>query len=60
MAASLGVRGDFSASDLPSLVCRCDGTDQVRRLLAMALILDGGSRSEAAKIGGVTLQGERD
>ena len=32
----------------------------VRRLLALATILDGGSRSEAAKIGGVTLQIVRD
>lgn len=60
MAASIGVRGDFSASDLRSLARRCGDAEQVRRLLAMALILDGGSRSEAAKIGGVTLQIVRD
>ena len=33
---------------------------QVRRLLAIAAILDGGSRSEAARIAGVTLQIIRD
>lgn len=33
---------------------------QARRLLALAQIYDGGSRSEAAKIGGVTLQIVRD
>ncbi|GLK45539.1 hypothetical protein GCM10017612_34590 [Novosphingobium resinovorum] len=32
----------------------------MRRLLAMASILDGGRRSDAAKIGGVTLQIVRD
>ena len=34
--------------------------DQVRRLLALAAIYDGGSRTEAAAIGGVTLQVVRD
>lgn len=60
MAASIGVRGDYSAPDLRSLARRCGDAEQVRRLLAMASILDGGSRSEAAKIGGVTLQIVRD
>jgi transposase len=36
-----------------------DGT-QVRRLLAIATILDGGSRSDAALVGGVTRQIVRD
>jgi hypothetical protein len=52
MAASIGVHGDYSASDLRSLARRCGDAEQVRRLLAIALILDGGGR--AAKIGGVT------
>lgn len=60
MASSIGVRGDYSASDLRSLARRCGDAEQVRRLLAMASILDGGSRSDAAKIGGVTLQIVRD
>lgn len=34
--------------------------NQARRLLALAQIYDGGSRSEAAKIGGVTFQIVRD
>lgn len=33
---------------------------QARRLLALAAIYDGGTRTEAAKIGGVTLQIVRD
>ncbi|PKP63976.1 MAG: hypothetical protein CVT85_12690 [Alphaproteobacteria bacterium HGW-Alphaproteobacteria-7] len=41
-------------------VRRCGDPDQVRRLLAIALILDGGSRSDAAKVAGVTLQIVRD
>lgn len=56
MAASIGIRGEYSAWDLSSLA-RCFGyAEQIRRLLAMASILDGGSGSEAAKIDGVTLQ----
>lgn len=60
MAAAIGVRGDFSAADLRHAARGCDDADQVRRLLALAVILDGGSRSEAAKVGGVTLQIVRD
>jgi transposase len=33
---------------------------QIRRLLALAEIYDGGSRSDAARIGGVGLQTIRD
>ena len=33
---------------------------QVRRLLAVAVILDGGTRTEAARVGGVGLQIVRD
>jgi transposase len=60
MAAPIGVHGDYSASDLRRLARRSGDAEQVRRLQAIALILDGGSRSEAARIGGVTLQVVRD
>lgn len=60
MAAAIGVRSDFTAMDLRLFSRRCDDPDQVRRLLAMALILDGASRSDAAKAAGVTLQIVRD
>lgn len=60
MAAAIGVRGDYSAADLRRLARRCGDAEQVRRLLALASILDGGSRSDAAKVGGVTLQIVRD
>lgn len=60
MAAAIGVRTDYTSADLRGFSRRCSDADQVRRLLAVALILDGGSRSEAAKIAGVTLQIVRD
>lgn len=60
MAAAIEVRGDYTLADLRVFSRRCGDADQVRRLLAVALILDGGSRSEAAKIAGVTLQIVRD
>jgi transposase len=60
MAAASGVRTDYTSADLRGFARRCSDADQVRRLLAVALILEGGSRSEAAKVGGVTLQIVRD
>ena len=60
MATAIGVRSDITAPDLRRFSRRCDDPDQVRRLLALALILDGSSRSEAAKAAGVTLQIVRD
>ena len=56
MAAAIGVRTDHTSEDLRRFARRCGDPDQVRRLLAIALILDGGSRSDAAKFAGVTLQ----
>lgn len=60
MAAAIRVRSDYSSADLRRYARRCGDADQVRRLLAVALILDGSSRSEAAKVAGVTLQIVRD
>jgi transposase len=60
MATAIGVRSDFTSRDLSRFSRRCDDPDQVRRLLALGLILDGSSRSEAAKAAGVTLQVVRD
>jgi len=56
MGAAIGVRTDYTSADLRVVARRCGDGDHVRRLLAVALILDGGSRSEAAKVAGVTLQ----
>jgi transposase len=60
MAAAVGVRGDYAAVQLRALAKRSEDANQTRRLLALAAIYDGGSRSEAAKIGGVGLQTVRD
>jgi transposase len=60
MAAAIGVRWDYTSADLRRFARRCRDADQVRRMLALAVILDGGSRSEAARMAGVTLQIVRD
>src|SRR6266849_5545957 len=60
MAAAIGVRGDYEAARLRELAKRSDDANQTRRLLALAAICDGGSRTEAAKLGGVGLQTVRD
>ena len=54
------LRGDFDAARLRLMARESEDADQVRRLLALAAIYDGGSRTEAAAIGGVTLQVVRD
>lgn len=60
MAAPLPLRSDFTASDLRHRARQTRNAAQARRLLALAAVYDGGSRSEAAEIGGVTLQIVRD
>ena len=60
MAAAIKVQTDYTSEDLRRFARGRGDADQVRRLLALALILDGGSRSEAAKVAGVTLQIVRD
>jgi transposase len=54
------LRTDFDASGLRSAARRSKDASQARRLLALAAIYDGATRSDAAKIGGVTLQIIRD
>lgn len=51
---------DFGASQLRSFARRTKDAPQARRLLALAAVYDGATRTEAAKIGGVTLQIVRD
>ena len=57
---AISLRGDFDAAQVRRLVRESKDGSQVRRLLALAAIYDGASRSEAAAIGGVTLQIVRD
>ena len=56
----LPFRADFGASHLRSFARRAKDGPQARRLLALAAIYDGVTRTEASKIGGVTLQIVRD
>jgi len=60
MGAAIGLREDFDAARLRALARGSKDGPQARRLLALAAIYDGASRSEAAKFGGVTLQIVRD
>ncbi len=54
------LRVDFDAAQLRAVARRTKDGPQARRLLALAAIYDGATRTEAAKIGGVTLQIVRD
>ena len=60
MAAAIALRSDFTGGDLRRLARRTQDAKQTRRLLALATIYDGGSRSEAARISDVGLQIIRD
>jgi transposase len=60
MAAAIGLCNDFGSSQLRALARTTRDASQTRRLLALAEIYDGGSRADAARIGGVGLQTVRD
>src|ERR1019366_4187932 len=60
MAIPVSLRGDFKAYQLRTLARKTKDGPQARRLLTLAAIYDGATHSEAAKIGGVTLQIVRD
>ena len=60
MSVPIPLRRDFDASQLRGLAKRTKDGPQARRLLALAAIYDGATRTEAAKIGGVGLQIVRD
>ena len=60
MGAAIGLREDFGSGDLRMLARSAKDANQARRLLALAVIYDGGSRTEAARTGGVGLQSIRD
>ena len=53
MAIPVALRGDFKASQLRGLARKTKDGPQARRLLALAAIYDGATRTEAARIGGV-------
>ena len=56
----IALRADFDAVSLRAVARRSQDAGQTRRLLALAAIYDGATRTEAAAIGGVTLQIVRD
>lgn len=60
MGAGIALRQDYDAMKLRDLAKRSNDANQTRRLLALAVIYEGGRRTQAAKIGGVTLQVIRD
>ena len=60
MSAPIPLRRDFDASQLRGFARKTKDGPQARRLLALAALYDGGTRTEAAKIGGVGLQIIRD
>lgn len=57
---AIPLRSDFDATALRAAARRTKNAAQGRRLLALAAVYDGGRRTEAAKLGGVTLQIVRD
>src|SRR5690348_11264430 len=60
MRQPIPLRADYHALRLRRIARGSDDAGQVRRLLALAMIYEGGSRTEAAEVGGVTLQVVRD
>ena len=54
------LRTDFDAASLRATAKKAKDGAQARRLLALAVIYDGGTRTEAAALGSVTLQIVRD
>src|SRR6187402_2543269 len=60
MGAAISLRADFDAEGLRRLARQSKHAAQARRLLALGAIYEGGSRSDAARLGNVTLQIVRD
>ena len=60
MRPGIALRPDYDAAQLRALAKASRNAGQSRRLLALAEIYDGGSRTKAARIGGVGLQSVRD
>src|SRR4028119_834390 len=60
MPAAVRIRTDYSASELRRLAAATKNANQSRRLLSLAAVLDGMSRAEAARIGGMDRQTLRD
>jgi transposase len=60
MVAAIALRDDYDGGQLRALAKASKDAHQTRRLLCLAVIYEGGRRSEAAALGGVGLQIVRD
>lgn len=60
MPSALILRTDYSAAELRRLARRSQDSNQSRRLLSLAAVLDGMKRTDAACIGGMDRQTLRD
>ena len=56
MGQAIPLRNDYTADQLRRLARQTKDVAQARRLLAIAAVLDGASRAEAARIGGMDRQ----
>lgn len=60
MASAVKLRTDYTAEELRRLAAGTKNANQSRRLLALAAVLEGMNRTEAARIGGMDRQTLRD
>ena len=60
MPAAVRMRTDYSADQLRGLAAATKNANQSRRLLSLAAVLDGMSRAQAARVGGMDRQTLRD
>jgi transposase len=60
MGSAIEMRRDYSAADLRRLAKSSRDSKQSRRLLSLAAVLDGMSREDAARVGGMDRQTLRD
>ena len=60
MGQAIPVRTNYTAGEVRRFAQRAKDAAQARRLLAIAAVLDGASREEAATIGGMDRQTLRD
>jgi transposase len=60
MGTAVKMRADYSAAELRRLAKETKNVNQSRRLLSLAAVLDGMSREDAARVGGMDRQTLRD
>src|SRR6185436_19357048 len=60
MGQAIAVRRDYTAGEVRRIAKRARDVAQARRLLAIAAVLEGALREEAARIGGMDRQTLRD